>query len=208
MRYGLLNDLRRLDERELPLIVERYAALAQPAARAVRAAAARAEAASGRRIAPRHARELRAEPRTARGGLCTRRGIRAGEALARAPFRGARRDARRARLPGVAPRLEEGRIDHRRDPAPRRRRGHRPRGPHLARRGDRPHVGRLARGHQRLRPHARGRRPRSSDGRALRLVEPRVHSAALGQARASSRSSYRAARASSASARSAIPIAS
>ena len=31
MRYGLLNDLRRLDERELPLIVERYAALAQPA---------------------------------------------------------------------------------------------------------------------------------------------------------------------------------
>jgi heptosyltransferase-2 len=30
MRYGLLNDLRRLDESELPLIAERYAALAQP----------------------------------------------------------------------------------------------------------------------------------------------------------------------------------
>ena len=30
MRFGLLNDLRRLDETELPLIVERYAALAQP----------------------------------------------------------------------------------------------------------------------------------------------------------------------------------
>jgi lipopolysaccharide heptosyltransferase II len=30
-RYGLLNDLRRLDEETLPLIVERYAALAQPA---------------------------------------------------------------------------------------------------------------------------------------------------------------------------------
>ena len=29
MRYGLLNDLRRLDEKALPLIVERYAALAQ-----------------------------------------------------------------------------------------------------------------------------------------------------------------------------------
>ena len=29
MRYGLLNDLRALDEKELPLIVERYAALAQ-----------------------------------------------------------------------------------------------------------------------------------------------------------------------------------
>jgi heptosyltransferase-2 len=31
MRYGLLNDVRRLDEGTLPLIVERYAALAQPA---------------------------------------------------------------------------------------------------------------------------------------------------------------------------------
>jgi heptosyltransferase II len=30
MRYGLLNDRRTLDEAELPLIVERYAALAQP----------------------------------------------------------------------------------------------------------------------------------------------------------------------------------
>lgn len=30
MRYGLLNDLRKLEEEKLPLIVERYAALAQP----------------------------------------------------------------------------------------------------------------------------------------------------------------------------------
>src|SRR5689334_23336049 len=30
MRYGLLNDVRILDETELPLISERYAALAQP----------------------------------------------------------------------------------------------------------------------------------------------------------------------------------
>ncbi|MCW5593300.1 MAG: lipopolysaccharide heptosyltransferase II [Burkholderiales bacterium] len=35
MRYGLLNDLRRLDVRSLPLIVERYAALAQPAGEAL-----------------------------------------------------------------------------------------------------------------------------------------------------------------------------
>jgi len=31
MRYGLLNDVRSLDEEKLPLIAERYAALAQPA---------------------------------------------------------------------------------------------------------------------------------------------------------------------------------
>ena len=36
MRFGLVNDLRRLDEAELPLIVERYAALAQPAGEALR----------------------------------------------------------------------------------------------------------------------------------------------------------------------------
>ena len=35
-RYGLLNDLRCLDEEALPLIVERYAALAQPADEALR----------------------------------------------------------------------------------------------------------------------------------------------------------------------------
>ncbi len=35
MRYGLLNDVRILDEEELPLIFERYAALAQPAGEAL-----------------------------------------------------------------------------------------------------------------------------------------------------------------------------
>jgi len=36
MRYGLLNDRRVLDEKALPLIAERYAALAQPAGEALR----------------------------------------------------------------------------------------------------------------------------------------------------------------------------
>ena len=36
MRYGLVNDLRILDEAALPLIVERYAALAQPAGEPLR----------------------------------------------------------------------------------------------------------------------------------------------------------------------------
>jgi heptosyltransferase-2 len=35
MRYGVLNDVRVLDEHALPLIVERYAALAQPAGEAL-----------------------------------------------------------------------------------------------------------------------------------------------------------------------------
>ena len=30
LRYGLLNDARRLDQRALPMMAERYAALAQP----------------------------------------------------------------------------------------------------------------------------------------------------------------------------------
>ncbi len=36
LRYGLLNDARRLDRAALPLLVERYAALAQPAGEALR----------------------------------------------------------------------------------------------------------------------------------------------------------------------------
>ena len=36
MRYGVLNDVRILDEKALPLIAERYAALAQPANEALR----------------------------------------------------------------------------------------------------------------------------------------------------------------------------
>ena len=36
MRYGLLNDMRQLDEAALPLIAERYAAFAQPAGEALR----------------------------------------------------------------------------------------------------------------------------------------------------------------------------
>jgi heptosyltransferase-2 len=36
MRYGVLNDVRKLDENALPLIVERYAALAQPEGEALR----------------------------------------------------------------------------------------------------------------------------------------------------------------------------
>jgi len=35
-RYGLLNDVRRLDEQSLPLIAERYAALAQPSGEPLR----------------------------------------------------------------------------------------------------------------------------------------------------------------------------
>ena len=38
MRFGLLNDARALDEQALPLIVERYAALAQPAGEPLRPA--------------------------------------------------------------------------------------------------------------------------------------------------------------------------
>jgi heptosyltransferase-2 len=62
MRYGLLNDLRALDEEKLPLIVERYAALAQPAgeelARPLPEPRLRVDDAARRATAARHGIDL------------------------------------------------------------------------------------------------------------------------------------------------------
>ncbi len=67
MRYGLLNDLRALDEKALPRIVERYAALAQPDSEALRRPLPAA--------APRHRIARRSRPRW-RSSASTRRSAR------------------------------------------------------------------------------------------------------------------------------------
>jgi lipopolysaccharide heptosyltransferase II len=71
MRYGLLNDLRRLDAEALPLIVERYALLAQPAGERRCAARCRSLASRWRpRRAPRPSRNTGSTPR--RRSRCSR----------------------------------------------------------------------------------------------------------------------------------------
>ena len=182
MRYGLLNDVRTLDEEALPLhrraLCGARAAGGRGAARGrcrePRLAVGRS-AARGAALAKHGARRL-----ASRRGARTRRRVRARQALAaRATSRRSRARSPRAARQVWLLRLGEGRADHRRrssalsggacvDLA----------GTHLARRGDRPPVARRARGHQRLGPHARrrgarpARWPRSSAPRSPEFTPP------------------------------------
>ena len=203
MRYGLLNDLRHLDERALPLIVERYAALAQPAGEALERPLPEPRlAVDAARPATPPWRSSGSARRFARPGARPRRRVRPRQALAGAPLRRGRPPACRS-----AASASGSSAPPRTPPSPRRSRplagvaGGRPRGQDQPRRGDRPPVARRPRGDQRLRPHARGGRPRPADGGGVRLVQPGLHAAAVGARRASSRCTSTAAPASSASAR-------
>ena len=155
------------------------------AARGRTAGAAAAAAAPGGRRHGRRRRpgQVRARRAAAHPRPRSRRGVRPRQALAGAPFRRRGPGPCAARLPGLALRLRPRRRGDRGSRRLRGRAGDRPRGEDEPRRGDRPPLARRARGDQRLRPHARGGGPRPAHGRGLRLLEPRLHAAAVAHAR-------------------------
>ncbi len=200
-RYGLLNDVRRLDQQKLPRTVDRFVALgAGPRCSAAGNSGAAAE--GGRGQGARHAGAL--EPESARGagaGAVPRRRIRSGQALAGGIFcRGGERSARR-RQGGVAVRLGQGQTRNRRRPVadagplPRSRR------PDHAGGGDRSAVADRRRGQQRLRADARGGGARPAGRGPVRFLGPAAHAADERQGHGALSRSCRAARASHASAR-------
>ena len=183
-RWGLVNDVRRLDRKALPRLVDRFAALA-----ALRGELAPMRHGAGPRSGCRQSRRAVARARTCarapgRDSVPGRR-IRSGEAVATDAFRNARREipGRRPGRYGWSVRRTTGcrRI---RSPPPaisRTRSAISPAAPTSARRSTRCRS--PDRGQQRFGTDARCCGRRRAAGRVVRLVVARLHAAAVSRAK-------------------------
>ncbi len=115
MRYGLLNDARKLNKKKLPLMVERFAQLAEAPSIEDPASAARPSSASERCTARTNVEQTRIDTGQTSRRVLPRCGIRPGQTLAAAVLRRTGAAPARTRLCSLADRLAQRQRSRRHD---------------------------------------------------------------------------------------------